>query len=166
MDELERRRRLARAVEELRRLPEPDPAARARLSEALARSRVEPAVRAWQRRPPRGPLAAAVAVVCAGAVLWAGLDARSQDVPVQFVYVAEWARSVSLAGDFNGWDASRTPLVRGEGGVWSVVLDLTPGTFHYSFVVDGAQWHGDPSAPTVSDDFGRPSSLVYVTPEL
>ncbi|MDR0510359.1 MAG: alpha amylase C-terminal domain-containing protein [Rikenellaceae bacterium] len=37
----------------------------------------------------------------------------------------EWlpgARAVFLFGDFNDWDRRRTPLGRGEGGVWSVFL--------------------------------------------
>lgn len=39
--------------------------------------------------------------------------------------VREWApdaRGVSLIGDFNGWDRESHPLVRGEEGVWELVL--------------------------------------------
>ena len=70
---------------------------------------------------------------------------------------------MALVGDFNDWDSRATVLSRGTGGVWSVVVPLQPGRFTYSFVVDGKVWHADPEAPLASHDFGRPSSVVYVS---
>jgi hypothetical protein len=83
---------------------------------------------------------------------------------VQFVLVAPSARSVALVGDFNDWNAERTPLepVR-RGGVWTVTVPLPPGKYTYNFVVDGTQVMPDPAAPKApTDDFGTPASIVTV----
>jgi hypothetical protein len=83
---------------------------------------------------------------------------------VQFVFVAPHAESVSLVGDFNGWDLEATPMVkRGAAGVWTIALHLPVGRHHYAFVVDSSEWSADPGAPrAVVDDFGTPSSVLTV----
>ena len=84
---------------------------------------------------------------------------------IQFVLVAPDAREVALVGSFNDWDTAKTHLVRGPGGVWKAMVPLTAGRYTYSFVVDGARWQADPSAPrSVDDDFGAPSSVLTVAP--
>lgn len=84
---------------------------------------------------------------------------------VQFVLVAPDAREVTLVGSFNDWDTAKTHLVRGPGGVWKAMVPLTAGRYTYSFIVDGARWQADPSAPrSVDDDFGTPSSVLTVAP--
>ncbi|MGH7554793.1 MAG: isoamylase early set domain-containing protein [Longimicrobiales bacterium] len=71
---------------------------------------------------------------------------------VQFELVDSAARSVSLVGDFNDWDASATPLrMAATGDVWSVTVALEPGRYAYSFVVDGARWVSDPARPNQRD---------------
>jgi hypothetical protein len=85
---------------------------------------------------------------------------------LQFVLVAPQAATVSLVGDFNDWDAARTPMhpLRADGSVWSAVVPLGPGRYHYAFLVNGSRWLADPAAPTASDDgFGTPSSVVTVS---
>jgi hypothetical protein len=82
---------------------------------------------------------------------------------VQFVLVASEASAVTLVGDFNDWSVSATPLTReGGDGVWWVTVPLPPGRYRYSFVVDGQVWLGDPNAPAVDDEFGRPNSVVTI----
>jgi hypothetical protein len=92
--------------------------------------------------------------------------ARTSDrpVPTQFVLDAPRASRVSLVGDFNGWDAGDTPLVREPAsGIWTVTVALVPGRHTYAFMVDGATWTLDPRAPTAEDpDFGTPSSVVLI----
>ncbi len=100
----------------------------------------------------------------------ASVAAASNPVPgsrtpaaVQFVLLAPQAHTVSLAGDFNGWDAAHTPLRRAPSGLWSVDVPLAPGRYTYVFVVDGRRFVPDPSAPRAAgDDFGTPSSVVTV----
>ena len=83
---------------------------------------------------------------------------------VRFVLYAPGARQVAVAGTFNQWDRDAAPLVpAGSSGVWSTTLALPVGQHQYAFVVDGARWVVDPSAPAVDDGFGRRNSVVAVT---
>jgi len=128
----------------------------------------------WLTRPhqltltPLGGLAVAAAV--AFVVLLSRMDsaspARSQaeSLAFQFVLVAPRATHISLVGDFNDWDATRTPMRRaGSEALWTAVVSLAPGRYHYAFLVDGSRWLADPSAPVARDeDYGEPSSVLTV----
>lgn len=83
---------------------------------------------------------------------------------VRFVFIAPSASSVAIAGDFNDWSLTATPMHRAsEGGAWSVAIPLRPGRYSYSFIVDGREWKADPLAPSaLRDDFGKPNSAVTV----
>lgn len=87
------------------------------------------------------------------------------DTVVKFVFVAPQAEQVSLVGDFNGWDASKTPMVRSaHSGLWTVTLPLAEGRHLYAFVVDGTTWTADPNAPFAPDDgFGHANSVRIVS---
>ncbi len=85
-------------------------------------------------------------------------------VAVRFVLRAPAAHAVAVAGTFNQWDATATPLVPSEGGLWTATLVLPRGEHQYAFVVDGADWLPDPAAPAVDDGFGRRNSVLTVTP--
>lgn len=87
-----------------------------------------------------------------------------QPSQVQFVLVAPDARSVSLVGDFNDWNAAAAPLTPTRtGGVWTISVPLQPGRYTYNFVVDGTTVLADPAAPPApADDFGTPASVVTV----
>jgi hypothetical protein len=82
----------------------------------------------------------------------------------QFVLVEPRAANVSLVGDFNDWDATRTPMHRtSRDGLWSAVVSLQPGRYRYAFLIDGRHWLADPAAPAAGDDdYGAPSSVVTV----
>ena len=89
-------------------------------------------------------------------------DAAALSV-VTFVLVAPEARTVALAGDFDGWDGTRMPLRRAASGLWTLDVPLAPGRYQYAFVVDGRRFVADPAAPrAVGDDFGQPNSVVTV----
>lgn len=70
------------------------------------------------------------------------------------------AQQVFVAGSFNDWSSSATPMVDEGGGVWSVDLDLAPGSYPYKFVEttygDGAseQWACDPDGAYTQCDEG------------
>jgi hypothetical protein len=85
-------------------------------------------------------------------------------VKVQFVLDARAATSVSVVGDFNAWDGSAAPLSRDSvSGVWSALVDVTPGRHVYAFVVDGGKWTLDPRAPRTRDsDYGTEQSVMIV----
>lgn len=79
---------------------------------------------------------------------------------VRFVYADSSARNVSIAGDFNGWNPSATPLDL-EGGVWTTRVFLDPGVHEYKFHVDGT-WRVDADNPEVSS---QGNSVVRVGDE-
>jgi chromosome partitioning protein len=87
----------------------------------------------------------------------------SREVVVQYRDPA--ASDVRIAGDFNGWvpDKNVRSLVQAEGleRVWTKILLLPPGTYHYRYVVDG-EWREDPDNPQAEPGpvGGRNSVLV------
>lgn len=85
-------------------------------------------------------------------------------VYVQFALKADGARSVAVAGDFNGWSADTGALRDTNGdGVWSGLVAVQPGVHKYMFVVDGEEWVTDPSAEGYVDDgFGMQNALLAV----
>jgi dipeptidyl aminopeptidase/acylaminoacyl peptidase len=71
------------------------------------------------------------------------------------------AKAVALAGSFNGWSVTATPLER-RGGAWVASVKLAPGSHTYKFVVDGL-WLNDPANPAREPDAsGNVNSLVVV----
>jgi len=69
------------------------------------------------------------------------------------------ARSLYLAGSFNGWNPNAYRMVRINGG-WALYLFLRDGTYTYKYVVDG-QWTTDPgNANTRPDGSGNVNSVV------
>jgi cyclomaltodextrinase / maltogenic alpha-amylase / neopullulanase len=76
---------------------------------------------------------------------------------------------VSVAGTFNSWSTSATPMQRGEDGVWRVRVPLNNGTHHYKFVLNGDQWINDPSADKdleIDDNYGGKNSGVIIGPDI
>jgi 1,4-alpha-glucan branching enzyme len=65
---------------------------------------------------------------------------------VLFSCYAPRARTVFLAGTFNGWNPEGTPLVEDADGTWSAAVDLLPGRYEFKFVVDGV-WCCEPGLP-------------------
>lgn len=79
-------------------------------------------------------------------------------------FVLHWpdARSVCVAGTFNGWDPQQTTLNRESNGIWKATVALSPGRYEYRFVVDG-QWVSDPNAQaSVPNNYGSTNSVVAV----
>lgn len=138
--------------------------------------------RRWSMRPA---FAVAAGLACAmagaaatfvtlrsGSVETASLTSASQAVPVavsagvlpvRFSLDAPAATTVSIVGDFNGWNPVALPMRRSADGVrWEVDVVLPPGRYSYAFVVDG-RLSPDPRAPrAASDDFGMPNSVLMV----
>jgi 1,4-alpha-glucan branching enzyme len=73
------------------------------------------------------------------------------------------ARSVSLAGDFNGWALAADPLAQQTDGSWTITKQLAPGTYEYKFLVDGTTWKTDEANPdSKADPYGGRNSVVTV----
>jgi hypothetical protein len=94
------------------------------------------------------------------ASLSSGQEAK---VFVRLVLLQPDARSVSVAGDFNGWNPGQTKLERSEGGMWTATIALKPGRYQYMFVIDGKQWVADPLAEEgAGDGFGSQNAVLDV----
>ncbi|MGC8870313.1 MAG: alpha-amylase family glycosyl hydrolase [Brevinematia bacterium] len=80
----------------------------------------------------------------------------SNDGNVYFYFFAPSATKVSIAGSFNGWNASANPLVKLNttyGAVWTTSLSLSNvyGS-SYKYVVNGSTWVADPYSKNVTND--------------
>ena len=65
----------------------------------------------------------------------------------RFSYFDPGAREVIVAGDFNEWlPSDRFRLKRHSDGNWILHLPLSPGEYHYKFIVDGHS-REDPANP-------------------
>ena len=81
-----------------------------------------------------------------------------------FVHPAnEKVRQVSIAGDFNDWDALATPMERDDKlGVFQACLPLPPGRYLYRLIIDG-HWIQDPFNTYVeANPFGELNSVAEV----
>jgi 1,4-alpha-glucan branching enzyme len=56
---------------------------------------------------------------------------------VNFVCQAPQASSVSLVGEFNGWDPQSNPMKQMPDRAWFVTVELPHGHHLYAFLVDG-----------------------------
>jgi hypothetical protein len=124
------------------------------------------------------PAVAAASIVLLAGGFWIGREygvstaagtaaavapAPATDVLVRLVLLEPDARSVAVAGDFNGWDPAQSPLQQVEGGVWSAMVPVSPGRYNYMFIVDGRRWLADPlAAETSVDGFGARNSVLDV----
>lgn len=89
---------------------------------------------------------------------------KPESVNQTFSFTAPDARSVLLVGDFTHWQQKPVSLRRQAGGVWETTLELSPGTHHYRFLVDG-EWRDDPECTLrVLNSFGSENSVREVKP--
>ncbi len=78
-----------------------------------------------------------------------------------FVMPAPTAKSVTVVGNFTGWEAM--PLSDEDGdGIWTAKISLSPGRYEYAFVVDGKWWGQDPLADEYVQSFGQYNSVRYI----
>ena len=96
----------------------------------------------------------------ASVVLTKSTITTSPSLPLKLV--APSAKSVAVAGSFNGWQPTAA-LKLTKAGEWKGELKLPPGRYEYLFVVDGA-WTPDPAAPeSIPNPFGGVNSVVSVS---
>ncbi len=89
---------------------------------------------------------------------------RVEDGCLVFTFHDDAARTVAVAGDFNGWDPARLPMARGPVGDWRAEIPAPPpGRYRYKLLIDGARWLADPShALRQPDPYGSFDSLLDV----
>lgn len=86
----------------------------------------------------------------------------STSVKIQLELENSSANEVCIAGSFNDWHPTVTPMISVGGGKWRKELALQPGNYEYRFVVDGS-WIEDPAAcENVSNPYGGRNSVLHV----
>ena len=89
---------------------------------------------------------------------------RAENGRLLFVYHDDAAESVSLVGDFNGWNKTAMPLRRDGSGLWLTEIEAPKvGRHAYKFVVNGQRWIEDPSnGMKVPDNYGGLNSVLVI----
>ncbi len=89
--------------------------------------------------------------------------ASGKKVKITFELPANGAESVSVVGDFNGWDKDAIPLKkRKKDGVWSASINLPIGqAYQFRYWIDDTRWENDWAADDyVPNGFGTDNSVV------
>jgi len=82
---------------------------------------------------------------------------------INFICNAPQAQSVSLVGDFNGWNPVAHAMNRMPDGAWLLTVELKHGHHRYAFLVDG-NLSLDPLAQGITrNDQGERVSLLPVS---
>lgn len=63
--------------------------------------------------------------------------------PVEISCVALEAQQVFVAGTFNDWNPTGTPMSKSADATWHITLRLPAGSYEYKFIVDG-RWVCEP----------------------
>lgn len=72
------------------------------------------------------------------------------------------ARSVALAGDFNGWSTQTHLMKKGKDGAWKIDFSLKAGEYQFRYFVDNHFWVNDDEAPRVANAFGTDNSVATI----
>jgi len=94
-------------------------------------------------------------------------DDKKQVCKVTFTLakdIANSAKQISLAGDFNNWDIESIPMKKNKGGEFSASIDLVEGRqYEFKYIVDGKEWLNEPDADMfVSNVFLSDNSVIIV----
>jgi 1,4-alpha-glucan branching enzyme len=87
-----------------------------------------------------------------------------QAVKVNFVLAKEAVDgTVSVVGDFNGWDPFAHPLRPRRNGTRSAVVTLPPGRrFAFRYLVEGGHWLDDDTAESFeSNGVGGHNAIIH-----
>ncbi len=78
--------------------------------------------------------------------------------------IAESARMVNLAGDFNNWDINSIPMKKLKGGEYSASLVLPKGReYQFKYIVDGTSWVNEKEADKhVVNEFQTENSVLIL----
>ncbi len=79
-----------------------------------------------------------------------------------FCLKAPDAKSVYVTGSFNDWSLDESCRMSNSEGVWTLKVNLKPGTYKYQFIVDG-KWQQDPANTSIErNSFGDINSVIEV----
>ena len=89
---------------------------------------------------------------------------RVENGRLLFSYHDDAAKTVTVAGDFNSWERTATPLSKDASGLWFAEIE-TPaaGRYQYKFFVDALRWIEDPSnGMKEPDNYGGLNSVLTI----
>ncbi len=115
------------------------------------------------RRPSRWVFA-----VLLGGVLLPGASPAAEPTEagraVEFTVTVAGAKSVAVAGSFNGWSTTEHPMTPSRNdGTWSAVITLPAGEYKFMYVLDGRRWVMPQAADEFVDDgFGQINGVKVV----
>lgn len=118
------------------------------------------------RSRPLGWVAAATMIGSWACATMRPLPATVVDADqVRFQLSAPEARQAAVAGSFNGWSPTATPMRRDSDGRgrWTATVRLPPGEHQFMYVIDGGEWITPSLAEAyVHDGFGSQNGVVVV----
>ena len=82
---------------------------------------------------------------------------------VDFICRAPQAKSVSLVGDFNGWQPTAHPMTRMPDGGWVIRMELSHGHHQYLFLVDGKPTLDPNAMGKVHNERNETVSLIAIS---
>jgi len=82
---------------------------------------------------------------------------------VDFFCRAPQAQTVSLVGDFNGWQPTAHPMTRMPDGGWVIRLELPHGHHQYLFLVDGKPTLDPNAMGKVHNERNETVSLIAIS---
>jgi hypothetical protein len=82
---------------------------------------------------------------------------------LNFTCQAPPGETVTVAGDFNGWDPFMYEMLETSPGLYSMVLPLPPGTYHYAFYYRGQRVFDPSSGMKEYNSAGEAVSKVIVS---
>lgn len=76
----------------------------------------------------------------------------------------EHAGSGAVAGAFNGWSTTETPMKKLKDGSFSITVSLKAGySYTFRYVLDNNIWVNDPEADEyVQNEYGESNSLLIL----
>lgn len=102
-----------------------------------------------------------LALVLTAVPAFGAAEVAGQDVV--FRHSAPGAKSVHVAGSFNGWKLENALQDADKDGTWELKLRLSEGRYSYKFVVDGTNWTHDPQQEAKEPDgHGGSNSILVV----
>ena len=88
---------------------------------------------------------------------------RSTNQGLLFVQPANGTNRMSVAGEFNDWSDTATPMKMDDSlGIWQACIDVPPGRYRYRLIADG-NWIQDPYNNYVeANPFGELDNVVDI----
>jgi hypothetical protein len=117
--------------------------------------------RLWSFQFPFKALAAGLAtVMIVMLIMWP--ETKPLKLAHRFVIFEPGVQHAEIAGSFSRWKP--LPLhPSGRNGYWEVTIELSPGEYEYSYVLDGKKSIADPTVQfSEEDDFGNINSIIRI----